>query len=405
MPDAPHALRIAWAGPWNMRSAITEFGLALAAELAAAGHSMEIIRTETGPAARLPPRPASLRVHPPGVVPSLAAFDALLVNLGNHYPYHGRAPALLAAHPATAILHDADMADFAAGWQADPEPAPLAHLRHATPLAPALAALACAAVVHGPHQLAEIEAACPGPVLKLPLAYDPPVPAPPRPIGPRLAIATIGHVNPNKRAGQVIRALGGSPILAAHARYTLIGPVAPSEQDRLLRVAAAFGAPAPEFTGWLPDAAMLDRLAGTDVMACLRHPATEGGSASLVLALRSARPTLVSDTASYAEIPDDLVLRCPAGAEAPFILRHLEWVLDNPDAARRMGEAAACYARAVHSPAAYVRALLPFLVEATRAAPALLAARTLGLAAARLGLPPGDPVPRSFLATLAELTQ
>ncbi len=401
MPDA--SLRIAWAGPWNDRSAIAEFGAAVATALTAAGHHVEVWRTETGAAARLNPRPAPFRVHPAGALPPLEGFDAILVNLGNYYPFHALAPAILAARPAIAILHDAEMGHFADEWRADPDPAPPHALRHAPALAPALAALACAAVVHGPHQLADIEAACPGPVLQLPLAYDPRLPALPRLIGGPLAIATIGHVNPNKRASEVLRALAASPALAAGSTYTLIGPADPAEQDRLTRLAAALGAPAPCFTGWLPEAAMLERLGGIDVLACLRHPATEGGSASLVLALRSARPTLVSDTASYAEIPDGLALRCPAGAEAPYILRHLEWVRDNPGLAHAMGEAAARYAAVAHAPAAYAAALVPFLRTAVRGAPALFAARATGLAAARLGLAPGDPVPRAFAATLAGL--
>lgn len=402
------SLRIAWASPWNARSAIAAFSAVVCTALADAGHQIGILRTETGEEARLAPLPASFGpVFAPGALsPEVLAsdYDAVVVNLGNHYPFHAHAPALLAQAPCVAIIHDVHMEDFARAWRNVLwEPNGLAALRSAGPMMPALAALGCAAVVHAPHYRATVEEACPGPVIDLPLAYIPPVPPPPRAIGPDLTVATVGHVNANKRADQVIRAMGASPRLRARGRYLLLGPVSPEERERLLRLARAVGAPAPEFTGWIPDDALIAHLAGADVIACLRHPVTEGGSGSLVLALRSARPTLVSDTGVYAALPEGVALRCPPGEEAADVLRHLEWVLDNPGMARGMGERAAAWALETHAPAAYAARLVPFLHDAAQAAPAILAARSLGLAAARLGFAPGDPALSRTVAALAEL--
>ena len=58
--------RIAWAGPWNGRSAIAAFGALVVEELAARGHEVSVFRTETGEFLDLPPRPA------PGPVSRLA---------------------------------------------------------------------------------------------------------------------------------------------------------------------------------------------------------------------------------------------------------------------------------------------------------------------------------------------
>ena len=140
----------------------------------------------------------------------------------------------------------------------------------------------------------------------------------------------------------------------------------------------------------LPAATLHILLVGVDVICCLRHPVLEGGSASLLLALRSGRPTLVSDQGSYAEVPDELVLKCPPGREAAHVLHHLETVLDDPRAAEDMGRRARDYAESVHSPEAYVAALLPFLERAARAAPAIMARRRIGRTLAELGLP-SDP--------------
>lgn len=399
-------LRLAWAGPWNERSSIAADGRVLLAALAAAGHGTEVIRTEAGEAARLPPLPAPGPVHPPGAVEAtaLARFDAVLVNLGNHYAFHAHAPALLASSACVAVVHDVTMEDFAYAWRHAPaETVDLAALRSSVPMMQALAALGCAAIVHGPHYRAAVEAACPGPVIELPLCCVPPEPPPPRPIGPGLTVATVGHINVNKRVDQVIRAMGASPRLRARGRYVLLGPISTEERERLLRLAQMVGAPAPEFTGWIPDDALVAHLAGADVIACLRHPVTEGGSGSLVLALQSARPAMVSDTGVYAALPAGMALRCAPGEEAADVLRHLEWVLDNPLAARQIGQRAAAWARETHAPERYAERLIPFLREAARAAPAILAARLLGLAAARLGFPPGEPASMRAGAALAEL--
>lgn len=403
------SLRIAWAGPWNTQSAIALFSASVCGALAAAGHRIEIVRTETGEGARLPPlADPPGPVHAPGVHPPeyfAEGFDAVVVNLGNYYAYHALAPALLAAAPCVAVLHDATMAHFATDWRHAAEPAPPWGALRAEPLTAALASLACGAVVHGPHYRAEIAAACPGPVIELPLAYLPPVPAPPRPIGEALTVATIGHVNPNKRADQVIRAIGASPRLRARVRYLLIGPYGEEWRDALLRLAQSVGAPPPCFTGWVSDTALLAHLETVDAIACLRHPVSEGGSASLVLALRSARPVLISEAGAYREVPADLALRCTPGEEAPEVLRHLEWLLDNPQAARQMGERAASYAAIVHDPGAYAAALVPFLREVAQGAPAILAARELGSAGARLGLEAGSPAMQRAARALAELVE
>jgi glycosyltransferase involved in cell wall biosynthesis len=414
-------MRIAWATPWNERSAIARFSASVCRALAGQGHRPEIVRVEVGEAARLPPLEGAFPVHAPGALPpgALAGeFDAVVVNLGNHYPFHGLAPALLAHTPCVAVLHDASMGHFAAEWRGAAEPEPPAALldrvaRAGQPgrspphgnaeLAPALAQLACGAVVHGPHYRAEIAAACPGPVVQLPLAYEPPLVAAPGPISGPLTVATVGHINANKRVDAVIRALGASPRLRAGARYRLIGPCDPAEQARLLRLAARVGAPPPEFTGWVPDAALVEHLAAVDVLTCLRHPVLEGGSASLVLALRSARPVLVSEAGVYAELPEAVALRCTPGEEAPDVLRHLEWVLDNPVAARHIGETGAAWALEAFAPGSYAARLVPFLHEVAQAAPAIIAARALGTAASRLGLDADEPAVGRAIAVLAEL--
>lgn len=397
-------LRLAWAGPWNQQSAIAAFGAQIVAELSALGHAVEVFRTETGEQAALPALPAPGPVHAPFTLTAeLAAghFDSVVVNLGDHFGLHGAALPLLSRVQAVSVLHDASMDGFRDGWRHFTRGGGVLHSAdmslieggQASPLALA-ASLSVGAVVHSGHYHGRVEALCPGPVVRIPLALDFPGLPQPREIGEGLVVATIGNVNANKRIDQVIRAIGASPRLRHKVHYLVIGGVAgdisEAERARLSQLAGRVGAPQPDFVGWVSDTTLHILLAGVDAVCCLRHPVLEGGSASLILALRSGRPTLVSDQGSYAEVPDGLVLKCPPGREAAHVLHHLETILDDPGAAQAMGQRARAYAEAVHSPKSYAASLLPFLEQAARAAPPIMARRRIRQTMAELGLP-SDP--------------
>ncbi|WP_156038228.1 glycosyltransferase, partial [Acidiphilium angustum] len=252
-------------------------------------------------------------------------------------------------------------------------------------------ALSSGVVVHSSHYKAAAEATCSGPVTTIPLAFTIAGLPPPSPIGDRVVVTTVGHANRNKRVDEVIRAIGASARLRDRVLYVVAGPVEATERERLLAVARCVGARPPYFTGRVPDEVLHMIMAGTDVVCCLRYPAQEGGSASLISALLSGRPTLVSNHASYADVPDDLVLKCPPGNEAAAVLQHLEAILDDPDSAHAMGEKARKYAQLQYSPFTYVDRLLPALKAATRSRPAVLTALGIGRNLGRLGMTAGDP--------------
>ena len=407
------SLRLAWAGPWNEESAIALFGVLVVAELDKLGHDVEIIRTEVGEAAASPARPAPGPIHPAGALPPAVLagnFDAVVVNLGNHYGFHGGALPLMRALPCLAILHDVWMRDFLNGWRHAAGPdgpvvdamVGMLDAADAAGLA-ALCSMAASAVVHGPHGLDAVRAGCPGPVVRIPLAYAIPDVPPPRLTADRLVVATMGHINRNKRADEVIRAIGASARLRQGAVYLLIGPIEPTERARLRDLAHRVGAPEPHFTGWVSDRVLHALMGSVDVFCSLRYPASESGSASLISAMLAARPTLVTDHASYAEVPDGLVLKCPPGAEAAHVLRYLEAVLDAPEEARVMGQRARDYARRVHAPSAYAAALLPAINSSVAALPGIKAARAMGACLAEFGTPPDDPATARAAAAVSEL--
>ncbi|MBV8459098.1 MAG: hypothetical protein JO122_21090, partial [Acetobacteraceae bacterium] len=249
-------MRIGWAGPWNTSSAIAQFGSEIVNELTARGHSVEVLRTETGEALLLPSRTSLVPVHNPGsVVPGgiRHVFDAVVVNVGDHFLYHGNAIPLIREAQTVLVLHDSSIAHLYAGWAAslDVEAAadrvrelypaeeaggrfwlPAREMAQRRPMIEWLAGLGCAAVVHARHYEHRVRAACPGPVEVIPLALNFPGLPPPPEQRSTLTVATIGHVNPNKQAEQVLRAIA-APELRGKVRYRLIGAADEPERNRL----------------------------------------------------------------------------------------------------------------------------------------------------------------------------
>lgn len=417
---APQRRRIAWAGPWNARSAIAEFGVLVVAELAARGHEVVVFRTETGDTLALPPRWAPGPVVPLRDVPPEAIardYDAFIVNLGDQYGYHGAAVAALLRVPAVVVFHDAFLAHLYAGWAgaegrgpvqpavlgavygaaeaeaADPLVLPLEEMAARRPMLEWFAAFAAGAVVHANHYAERVRAVCPGPVDVIPLAFEGYALPPPREIGPggEVVVATVGHLNPNKRVADMLRAMADSEPLRKRVRYRLIGAAEPGERAALGGLARSLGVPEPEITGWVEDADMPRHLATADVLCCLRNPVLEGASASLIVAMRSGRPVLVSDHGPYADLPDGLVLKCRPGHEATDMRLHLEALLADPAPARAMAERARAYAEETFTAKGYADRLLAHLDRVTENLPAVRTAMDLGRTLAGFGMPPDDP--------------
>jgi hypothetical protein len=85
------------------------------------------------------------------------------------------------------------------------------------------------------------------------------------------------------------------------------------------------------------------------------------------------------------------VLKCRPGAEAADVVRHLEAIIDAPDAAQAMGQRARAYALHAFRPATYAAQLLQLLEAATTAEPAIRTARMVGRRLADIGMNADDP--------------
>jgi hypothetical protein len=410
-------LRLAWVGPWNTNSAIATFGHYVIEELAARGHAVTIFRCETGGGAGLPPLPTSCPVM---AMPAPACFprdfDGVIVNIGDNHDFHGAAIPLLQALPCLGILHDGFLSYLAAGWAeaaaAETEATlracvattygpgtwranesywmPLDAMARTRPMTEWMAQFCAGVVTHSESWAPRMRLACPGAVTVLPLAF-PGEATPRQPIRDRLIVATIGHANANKCPDAVLQAIASDDVLRQRCEYRLLGPITPAERDRLAGIAQGLGLAPPLCTGWLEDAALRAAVAEVHVIACLRNPILEAGSASLITALLAGRPTLVSRHGVYAEVPEEVVLGCAPGREAVDVARHLRALLDDPSVALSLGERARSYAETTFSAASYVNGLLPAVTAAVSAAPAIQAARSFGRLLGSLGIGSDNP--------------
>ncbi|MBP0445432.1 glycosyltransferase family 4 protein [Roseomonas sp. SSH11] len=422
-----NALRIGWSTPWNARSAIADFAGEVAHVLAARGHEVTILRSEAREAAALPPRPGPFPVFHMDELDDEALhtrFDVVVAHVGNHHPFHDAQVRRLPGNHMVGVFHDLFLAHLAAeyfhdigdplgpsrlarelyGEEGMPEGQPfwtdLEEMVRRRPMLEWLATHCIGAVAHSSHYAERLRACCPGPVAVIPLAFVAPnmPPAPPQGEG-RLTVAVIGHANANKRVDQVIMAIGSSVILRGRCRLRVIGQAPDEERTRLEGIAAALGVEPPEFTGWVDDDELRRQLRDVHVIACLRNPVLEGASASVVTAMASGRPTLVTDHGCYAEIPADAVLPCRPEAEALDAMRHLERLVADPAEIEALGERARMVALTRHAPTAYADALIPFLQRIVADRPRQDAAERIASTLAGFGLPPEDPA-RQRAATL-----
>jgi hypothetical protein len=370
-------MRIAWATPFNERSAIGHSSYAAVKELRACGLEVEIVRTEKGIPAIAPPIAASFPVHSPGrfSFDLLRMFDATVVALGNNFLFHGEALPIIEAIPSIVVFHDADLrhlvtASVEAGLLS---PATVAARRsnHGLPAhngdtmgadLPWLAAMSIGAVAHSQHYAGLIGGHPHVPSLVLPLAkLDPGLPKYASKSRGQFVVTTFGVITPFKQVDRVLRALSLRPALLRGVSYRLIGPISESERARLLRLSDELRLQCLEIFDWVPDERLQELLGESDAICCLRRPIFEGASSALVMALYSARPTIVADAGSFAEVPSDLVWKVSYGDEPEDVASALQAIAADPAAARSRALKGRAWATKRHSPKDYANGLLPFI--------------------------------------------
>jgi glycosyltransferase involved in cell wall biosynthesis len=387
-------MRILWATPFNERSAIALFSLEVCRELTARGHDLTVFRTECGESAALAAKAAQFPIIETNQNFDEHAYDIIVLNLGNHSPNHGGGLDIAARHLPFLIFHDAEMRDFSWGMRHS-QALDIDELARGTageadvdPIIPDGArdhlafysSLGCGAIVHGPHYRGSVAHSSSGPVGVVPLCFPDIGAISPRPSHtPPYRILIFGVINPNKQVERVLQAMRLLRDTTA-CELHLVGPIEDRARGSYSALALELQLPGPHCHGFVSDAELCEHIASADVVCCLRHPVSEGGSASLATALYAAQPVIVCDAASYTMVPDHCVSKVSYGENAADLAVALRQILEDKESASRKGAAGRAWALRAHSTKSYVDTLTPLLDEALSILPWLRTARQLAKA-------------------------
>ena len=299
------------------------------------------------------------------------AYDVLLYQLGNHR-FHADALAMLLEWPGVVVIHDAVLhhlyadaflsrgragayvreAAFAGGLPSArraldaalglDEPA-----WYEEPMIARAVRAATRVIVHSDYARQAVLRADPTADVRL-IHHG--VAAPhevPEPDGP-FTVGVFGGLTPEKRVGSVVRAMERLP----DARLLLVGEPSPAVQVKT--------------TGRVTLAEMERLIGRCHVCVQLRWPTAGEASGAVLRCLRQGRPTIVSDVGWFAELPDDAVVKLPAGLdeadEAALLFDAIRALRNAPPRRAALAAAARSYCARCSWPAAasqYAVALSP----------------------------------------------
>lgn len=150
-------------------------------------------------------------------------------------------------------------------------------------------------------------------------------------------IASFGHINAYKRLEPALRALSALRAEGRDVRYILVGSSSPNYDVNGL-VARMGLSDAVSITGYVPREQFEDYVAAADLCLNLRHPTGGETSASLLRLLGAGRPTLVSATGSFAELPPGVAAQIdPDASEGELLLATCRLLLERPALAEQLG--------------------------------------------------------------------
>lgn len=160
----------------------------------------------------------------------------------------------------------------------------------------------------------------------------------------RRLVGVFGDLNEPKLIDAVLEAVA---LLPDDVHLALVGRTIEA-YDVAALVAAGPAAPRVTLLPDLPDDLFLAWMCAADVVVDLRHPHRGEVSGSLARAMQAGRPTVVSATGTYLDVPDGAVVRVPPGRpDARVLADAIASITADDAAAARVGAAAAEVSRAV----------------------------------------------------------
>lgn len=428
-------MKLAIVTPFVRQSAIGRVNAAVADELAKLGHEVQIVRSEStkDPGAELHPTTLPCRHWADLDLDKLRGeIDLAIVNVGDHFLFHGGIFPVLEKLPSLGVFHDFYIYNLFSGWlyankldwqvhdgeveatygKAGLEPAraarsgelDMAGIAQAIPMTEWIAHRCSGAVSHARYYRERLAAVCAGPVGHIPLcgparaAY----PAKKRAKG-ELTVVTLGVMNRNKCASEVIQALAASEALRTKTRYRLVGAILDAEREHLTALATELDFPGLSIEGAVDDEAFEAAMADADIIACLRRPVLEGASGSVIDGMLSARPTVVVNAGFYGELPDDLVVKIGPEVDPAELTTAIERLAADPAARAEMGRKARAFALHDLSPEQYAASLAAAAQATCDGLPLLDVGARLGHRLSTLGVGADHPATAAMSGVMQKL--
>ena len=201
-------------------------------------------------------------------------------------------------------------------------------------------------------------------------------------------LGSFGFQTPIKRTDVAIRALTRPGL--ERVRLLVAGEL--SSYARFEELAAKLGvAERVHVTGFLPFEELAAAIAATDLCLTLRYPSAGETSASLLRILAVGRPVVVSEYAEFGDLPPEIALAVPLGAdeEERFAALVAERLGGGRGEVEAMGRAARAYVAKHHAPERAADAIVAAIDELARREPPGDAERAV---AARTSLTSSRPV-------------
>jgi glycosyltransferase involved in cell wall biosynthesis len=303
---------------------------------------------------------------------SIRDYELGIFQIGNNLDFHREIYRLACSHPGLVVLHDLAIDGFARGIEMLGDPLARRTLREAAalPYRPTdpdvavhepLRVVWCAAVARASRGIIVhsdfckrylASTGCRTPVYVVP---HPPVETPEAIAraqegatelrgrlaaeGASILLVAPGDINETKQPAAILAALARLP---KDVHLAFVGRPVGYDVERAIdrygvrgRAIVRPGVSDEEFLSWIVAA---------DLVVDLRFPHRGEVSGSLARAMQAARPTIVSATGTYLDVPRDAVVGISAGPADPDELRSvIERLIDEPDRRIRIGAAAGAY--------------------------------------------------------------
>ncbi|MFN2628489.1 MAG: glycosyltransferase [Gaiellaceae bacterium] len=354
----------------------------------------------------------------PGRTRPLADADVAVYHIGNNPDAHGWIVDALRRRPGVVVLHDFVLHHLVAGltigrkdghaylaamereagvpgrllgygvlegrvpplWEVRPEEFPLAGvvLDRATGL-----------IVHSRYVERRARAAgYEGPLWVIPHPAWPPPAVEPARLEGRPLFGCFGHLNESKRIPQLLEAFAQVRQRRPEARLLLVGPSSPGFDldGRIERLGLDREGVIRQ--DYVEEAQLWALMAACDAVVAPRSPTMGETSGTVIRALSLGKPLVVSDVGWFAELPDEVALKLPAGGdgEVAAMGEALERLAGG---APELAAAARAYAEREHDLAA-VAARYAAALEESAGAP-LVESKILGEVAAAAAESGVDP--------------